>query len=180
MFTLPALRPFGKLKLTAVEGSRVRKIAMQSFGSVSDDSYSQKCVSCLTNQGDIYIITVPDLRKQVVFGPCLRREDISGISSFTFTDNGEALHQLSSSELQRISLSTKINTFTSCYVSQEQMDSESKAGQTPPKRGTTGGSGARNAIDEVTSEVADITIDSVRDHTTSNSVSVSGGHGQSS
>ncbi len=75
IFTLPSLRPFGKLKLTAHEGSRVRRIQVATFVSTADSAYSEKCLVALTNQGDLYVITVPELRKQLM-AQCLRREDI--------------------------------------------------------------------------------------------------------
>ncbi len=48
----------------------------------------------------IIIITVPDLRKQIVFHQCLKREDITGISSFTLNEFGEAVYQVLKIELK--------------------------------------------------------------------------------
>uniref|UniRef100_A0A182SZ71 Lethal giant larvae (Lgl)-like C-terminal domain-containing protein n=1 Tax=Anopheles maculatus TaxID=74869 RepID=A0A182SZ71_9DIPT len=63
---------------------------------------------CLTNLGDCLVLTVPELRRQLN-SAAVRREDINGISSLCFTSHGEALYMMSSSEVQRISLSaTKI------------------------------------------------------------------------
>ncbi|XP_053671237.1 lethal(2) giant larvae protein isoform X1 [Anopheles nili] len=63
---------------------------------------------CLTNLGDCLVLTVPELRRQLN-SAAVRREDINGISSLCFTNHGEALYMMSSSEVQRISLSaTKI------------------------------------------------------------------------
>ncbi|XP_053659652.1 lethal(2) giant larvae protein [Anopheles marshallii] len=63
---------------------------------------------CLTNLGDCLVLTVPELRRQLN-SAAVRREDINGISSLCFTSHGEALYMMSSSEVQRISLSaTKV------------------------------------------------------------------------
>jgi len=167
---LPALRPFGKLKLTAQEGSRLRGIRVQIFVSSVDDSYSEKCLSCVTNQGDLYTITVPDLRKQIVFGQCLKREDITGISSFTFNEFGEALYQISSSELQRISISTKGATVPFCSINGKFEESASKVESNHVSLPTTSAGHSSVSVhagvqlEEISSEVGDITIDSVRDH----------------
>ncbi|CAL8123087.1 unnamed protein product [Orchesella dallaii] len=176
IFTLPALRPFGKLKLTAQEGSRTRKIAVQDFVSTADEAYHEKCLSCITNQGDVFIITVPDLRKQIVFSQCIKREDITGISSFTFNESGEAFYQISSSQLQRVSVSTRaaLQIRPKCSVvgppnTTENESSGAQTGNHVDAHNDVGGSSEANhreaSVDDVSSEVADITIDSVRDHT---------------
>lgn len=59
---------------------------------------------CLTNLGDCLVLSIPDLKRQIN-AAAVRREDISGITSLCFTNFGEALYMMSSSELQRISLS---------------------------------------------------------------------------
>lgn len=167
---MPALRPFGKLKLTAQEGSRLRGIRVQIFGSSSDESYYEKCLSCVTNQGDLYTITVPDLRKQIVFGQCLKREDITGISSFTFNEFGEALYQISSSELQRISISTRGAVVPMCSINGhfvEEPKVESNHVSHPTTTTSAMGTSSNHSgvsIEEISSEIGDITIDSVRDH----------------
>ncbi|XP_050086824.1 lethal(2) giant larvae protein-like [Anopheles aquasalis] len=67
---------------------------------------------CLTNLGDCLVLTVPELRRQL-HSAAVRRKEINGISSLCFTSHGEALYMMSSSEVQRISLSaTKIVTPT--------------------------------------------------------------------
>ncbi|XP_050095822.1 lethal(2) giant larvae protein-like [Anopheles aquasalis] len=67
---------------------------------------------CLTTLGDCLVLTAPELRRQL-HSAAVRREDINGISSLCFSSHGEALYMMSSSEVQRISLSgTKIVTPT--------------------------------------------------------------------
>jgi hypothetical protein len=90
-----------------------------------------------------------------------------------FNERGEALHMCSSSELQRLSLSAKAVTRPLCSipiaqptVSSEFGEREIRAGPSP----TPALENARNEtkVEEVAGDTADITIDSVRDHTTLN------------
>ncbi|XP_017065593.2 lethal(2) giant larvae protein isoform X2 [Drosophila eugracilis] len=67
--------------------------------------YHETALICLTNMGDIMVLSVPELKRQLN-AAAVRREDINGISSLCFTNSGEALYMMSSSELQRIALST--------------------------------------------------------------------------
>lgn len=71
LFTLPSLRPYGKLKLTALEGCKLRRIGLAKFSEDPKDNYS----ICLTNTGDVSIISLPDLRRFFTIN-CMRREDI--------------------------------------------------------------------------------------------------------
>lgn len=160
--------------MTAQEGSRTRKVNIQNFVSTADDSYHEKCLSCLTNQGDVFIITVPDLRKQIVFSQCLKREDITGISSFTFNETGEAFYQISSSQLQRISVSTKAALLSKprCSVVGPQQDTTEHETTNNANHvdavnndGNLDSNHRDISMDDLSSEAADITIDSVRDHT---------------
>ena len=115
VFTLPSLKPYCKFKLTANEGSRVRKVAMVKFVSKSDENYSEDCLTCLTNQGEIGIFTVPDLRRQQVHN-CLKREDINGISSVVFTKNGQGFYLHSPCEFQRFTLSARNILEVKCKI----------------------------------------------------------------
>ncbi|GIX73484.1 lethal(2) giant larvae protein homolog 1 [Caerostris extrusa] len=115
VFTLPSLKPFCKFKLTASEGARVRKVAMIKFVSSRDENYNEDCMTCLTNQGEISIFTVPDLRRQQTHN-CLKREDINGISSVVFTKTGQAFYLHSPCEFQRFTLSTKDILQTKCKI----------------------------------------------------------------
>lgn len=78
VFTLPSLKPFGKLKLTAHEGARLRKAAVARFPSRSDPERVEFCLAVLTNQGEVALHGLPDLRRQLV-DACLRREDIKWV-----------------------------------------------------------------------------------------------------
>lgn len=106
VFTLPQLKPFCKFKLTAHEGSRARKLDLAKFVSTADPSYSETCLALATNQGDFSVFSLPDCRRQL-YAPHLKKEDISGINSVVFTQQGEALYLASPSELERISLSAR-------------------------------------------------------------------------
>uniref|UniRef100_K7FGM1 LLGL scribble cell polarity complex component 1 n=1 Tax=Pelodiscus sinensis TaxID=13735 RepID=K7FGM1_PELSI len=88
VFMLPKVSAKTKFKLTAHEGCRVRKVALVSFTSLACEDYTENCLACLTNLGDIHIFTVPGLRPQVHYD-CIRKEDISGIASCVFTKHGQ-------------------------------------------------------------------------------------------
>ncbi|KAL3273313.1 hypothetical protein HHI36_014764 [Cryptolaemus montrouzieri] len=117
IFTMPNLKPYCKYKLTAHEGARVRRMNFATFNGHHPDykDYSEIDLLCLTNLGDCLILTIPDLKRQLN-AAAIRREDINGISSLVFTKNAEALYLHSSSELQRISLSTTFSTHARCFL----------------------------------------------------------------
>ena len=66
LFTLPTLKPSGKYKLTAHEGARVRRVGFVTFTQKSNPDYTENCFTCLTNQGDLAIHSLPELRRQVL------------------------------------------------------------------------------------------------------------------
>ncbi|CAF4373183.1 unnamed protein product, partial [Rotaria magnacalcarata] len=58
VFTLPNLKPYCKFKLTATEGTRVRKVNINQFSLKTDhanESHSESCLVCLDNMGQISI-----------------------------------------------------------------------------------------------------------------------------
>lgn len=115
VFTLPKVGAKTKFKLTAHEGCRVRKVALVNFTSSASDDYSENCLACLTNLGDIHVFSVPGLRPQVRYD-CIRKEDISGIASCVFTKYGQGFYLISPSEFERFSLSAKNITEPVCLV----------------------------------------------------------------
>ena len=115
LFNLPNLKPLNKFKLTAHEGSRARRIGIAQFVSKSDDKVSEYGLIVLTNQGDISILSIPDLRRQFLT-PCTKREDISGISSLVFTKQAEGFYLHSASEFKRFSLSARRIVDATCKV----------------------------------------------------------------
>ena len=66
LFVLPTLKPSGKYKLTAHEGARVRRVGFVTFAQKSKPEYTENCFTCLTNQGDLAIHSLPELRRQVL------------------------------------------------------------------------------------------------------------------
>ncbi|XP_053682563.1 lethal(2) giant larvae protein [Sabethes cyaneus] len=68
-------------------------------------THTEISLLCLTNLGDCLVLSIPELKRQLN-AAAVRREDINGISSLCFTNHGEALYMMSSSEVQRITLST--------------------------------------------------------------------------
>ncbi|MGH0138024.1 UNVERIFIED_CONTAM: hypothetical protein FKN15_027005 [Acipenser sinensis] len=115
VFTLPKVSAKTKFKLTAHEGCRVRKVALVHFTSISSEDYSENCLVCLTNLGDIHVFSVPGLRPQMRYD-CIRKEDISGIASCVFTKAGQGFYLISPSEFERFSLSARIITEPLCTV----------------------------------------------------------------
>ncbi|XP_053550669.1 lethal(2) giant larvae protein homolog 1 [Bombina bombina] len=115
VFTLPKVSAKTKFKLTAHEGCRVRKLSLANFISATSEDYSENCLACLTNLGDIHIFSIPGLRPQVRYD-CIRKEDISGIASCVFTKYGQGFYLISPSEFERFSLSAKNITEPVCLV----------------------------------------------------------------
>lgn len=116
VFSLPQLKPITKYKLTAHEGARVRRMQFAQFTcpiatscarpdeSAALPMHTETGLLCLTNLGDVLVLSVPELKRQLN-AAAVRREDINGISSLCFTSHGEALYMMSSSEVQRVTLS---------------------------------------------------------------------------
>ncbi|KAL8573601.1 hypothetical protein ACOMHN_007154 [Nucella lapillus] len=102
-FTLPALKPRWKNKITALDGSRLRRVAFVSFRSKSGDNYSEHDIASLNNLGELGVYSVVSLRRQIVT-PALRREDINGIASFVFTKDEHGCYLQSPSEFSQVSL----------------------------------------------------------------------------
>jgi len=122
---LPSLKPYCKFKLTATEGTRVRKVNINQFTlrtgkyyfsviyfidimfSYSDninESHSESCLVCLDNMGQISIYTLPTLRRQILFS-CIKASDINALSSVQFSPFAHALYLQSSSELAQVTFS---------------------------------------------------------------------------
>ncbi|PNF23205.1 Protein lethal(2) giant larvae [Cryptotermes secundus] len=127
IFTLPSLKPFCKFKLTAHEGARVRRMGIAQF-TTAGGQHSESCLVCLTNLGDCIVLSVPELRRQLN-AAVIRREDINGISSLTFTRRGQALYLHSSSELQRVTLSATSITQPRCRLELPDGARESASGE---------------------------------------------------
>lgn len=88
VFTLPKVSAKLKLKLTALEGSRVRRVSVAHFGSCRAEDYGEHHLAVLTNLGDVQVVSLPLLKPQVRYS-CIRREDVSGIASCVFTKYGQ-------------------------------------------------------------------------------------------
>ncbi|XP_071400571.1 LLGL scribble cell polarity complex component 2 isoform X2 [Centroberyx affinis] len=106
VFTLPKVSAKMKLKLTAIDGSRVRRAGVAWFGSSRSEDYGESGLVVLTNQGDLHVVSLPAVKLQVQH-PCIRREDVSGIASCVFTKHGQGFYLISPSEFERFSLSTR-------------------------------------------------------------------------
>ncbi|XP_030840041.1 lethal(2) giant larvae protein homolog 2 isoform X8 [Strongylocentrotus purpuratus] len=115
VFALPSLKPRYKTKLTAMDGSKVRKVAFINYRSRNNDSYSENHISCLTNQGELGIYSIPHLKRQDHY-QALRRENVTGIASLLFTPRGEGMYLLSPSEFERFTMSASTVTEPLCML----------------------------------------------------------------
>ncbi|XP_028572708.2 LLGL scribble cell polarity complex component 2 isoform X1 [Podarcis muralis] len=129
VFTLPKVSSKLKLKLTALEGCRVRKVTVTNFASCKSE-HSENDLAVLTNLGDIQIISLPALKIQVRY-PCIRKEDVSGIASCVFTRYGQGFYLISPSEFERFSLSPKWLVEPRCLVKVPENTGNSHVHSTP-------------------------------------------------
>lgn len=114
MFTIPNFKALSKFKLTAHEGARVRRYDIGKFYNKTNNNHEYSLM-CLTNLGDVNIFSVNDFQRRFQHH-FLKKEDIHGISSLFFTNNGEGYYLKSSSEYQRFSLSAKKLNFLDCSI----------------------------------------------------------------
>lgn len=103
LFQLPNLKALGKFKLTAHEGSKARRVHISEFASQSEPIHREFAIACGCNQGMVGAYSVLDLRRQLQAN-YTKREDINGICSLVFTDNGGGFFLSSPSEFARFSL----------------------------------------------------------------------------
>ncbi|XP_014676770.1 PREDICTED: LOW QUALITY PROTEIN: lethal(2) giant larvae protein homolog 1-like [Priapulus caudatus] len=178
IFHLPSLKPYCKYKLTAHEGALVRKVGFVKFRSSKNDDYAEWCLSCLSNQGDVSTYNVPQLRKQLQ-ASCTRKDDISGISSALFTQDGEGFYQNSSSELTRFTISARKRTQPHCHLvlaegmrpaPPETLEEEEKKPKGEEERKESGEESKEEAATDESQPpsadvTGDITQDSITDHT---------------
>lgn len=123
------MKPFGKHKLTATEGTRVRKLALNQF---TTESHSETCLICLDNMGQISIYSLPTLRRQILFN-CVKPTDILALSSFQFTPYAHAFYLQSSSELAEISFTTQRIYSNAMVISYDKLQRRTIVNQTPSK-----------------------------------------------
>ncbi|KAF3817257.1 hypothetical protein GH733_011657, partial [Mirounga leonina] len=132
VFTLPKVSAKLKLKLTALEGSRVRRVSVAHFSSCRAEDYGEHHLAVLTNLGDVQVVSLPLLKPQVRYS-CIRREDVSGIASCVFTKYGQGFYLISPSEFERFSLSTKWLVEPRCLVDSTKSHSRPPNGSGPEK-----------------------------------------------
>lgn len=115
IFNLPNFKTIHKFKLTAHEGARVRRLDMGKFSHRTNAEQSEYSLLCLTNLGDVNIFSPVDFKRRFQHH-FIKKEDIHGITSLIFTNDGEGFYLRSSSEYQRFSLSAKKINYLECYV----------------------------------------------------------------
>lgn len=131
VFQLPTLKPVCKFKLTAIEGARVRRIGYNCYTSRTDPKYSEHCLSCLSNLGDLSVYSLPQLKRQVQI-QCMKQQDINAITSFVFSKQGQAFYLQSPSEFVHISMSARDTPQTT--QTQQQQSKSSSLTQQPSKK----------------------------------------------
>ncbi|KAJ8037464.1 Lethal(2) giant larvae protein-like 2 [Holothuria leucospilota] len=113
-FSMPNLKPLRKVKLTAQDGSKVRKVAFVNFRNKSGN-ISENAIVCCTNLGEIAIFGIDHLKKDFSY-PLLSQANVAGIMSLVFTSRGEGFYLLSPSEFSRFSISTRNITEPQCVI----------------------------------------------------------------
>uniref|UniRef100_A0A3Q3JYS0 LLGL scribble cell polarity complex component 2 n=1 Tax=Monopterus albus TaxID=43700 RepID=A0A3Q3JYS0_MONAL len=146
VFTLPKVSTKMKLKLTAMDGSRVRRVGVAWFGSSRSEDYSESGLVVLTNQGDVHVVSLPAVKMQVHY-PCIRREDVSGIASCVFTKHGQGFYLISPSEFERFSLSTRYLVEPRCLVEAPPKSATSSQHRPQPDRASSAYSAARPVME---------------------------------
>ncbi|CAF0863937.1 unnamed protein product [Adineta ricciae] len=165
VFTLPNLKPYCKFKLTAVEGTRVRKVNINQFALKSDnvsESHSESCLVCLDNMGQISIYTLPNLRRQILFS-CVKASDINALSTVQFSPFAHALYLQSSSELVQVTFSPQTILPYSMSITYDKLqrktiqrsELDKAVRQTSPQRNLTNGNDALLLTPSKLSEHAD-------------------------
>uniref|UniRef100_H2ZMJ2 Lethal giant larvae homologue 2 domain-containing protein n=1 Tax=Ciona savignyi TaxID=51511 RepID=H2ZMJ2_CIOSA len=106
VFALPKISAKRKFKLTAVDGSLIRKVAFAKFPAAKNNDYMEHALVSLTNIGEMLVLgQLPLLRPQETYS-CISREDPHGISSCLLTASGQGMYLISPSEYERFTLST--------------------------------------------------------------------------
>lgn len=138
-FALPSLSTRDKFKLTAHEGSKLRRVGFVNFRSRSDGSYMESDLVCLTNIGEVHVYSIPHLRRQLK-SECVSRDNIIGIVSSVFTQMGEGFYLISPSEFSRFSVSAHVVTRPMCAIRRHSVTHENIVAHSDTRRSTPSGS----------------------------------------
>eukprot|EP00795_Rhopilema_esculentum_P009139 gene9139-16801_t len=119
IFALPTLRPKNKEKLTAIDGSRVRRIGMIKVpAKKEEETVDYHCMACLTNLGDIVVYAVPSLRPHMKTN-AIKKDNICAIHSTVLTRNGQGFYLRSNTEIQGFCLTVNEIVKPNCVLSPE-------------------------------------------------------------
>lgn len=105
-----------KFKLTALEGSLIRKAVFAKFSTGDNKPFYS--LMTLTNQGEIILFNL-DSEKQIILDQryeCLDKENAMGLFYSNLTPDGQGLHLLSPTEFQRFSSNSGIPSTTPCRM----------------------------------------------------------------
>lgn len=148
VFQLPTLKPVCKFKLTAVEGARVRRIGYNAYTSRSDPKYSEYCLSCLSNLGDLSVYSLPQLKRQVQI-QCMKQQDINAITSFVFSKQGQAFYLQSPSEFVHISMSARDSPQQLALIANTKQPVPANRNTSPKKSAANKSSSGQNSSQRV-------------------------------
>jgi len=104
LFSLPKFTPKRKVKLTATDGSRIRKV---NVSKLTNEEYNQYNLVCMTNQGEVHIYAPMSEVRLMKKLPCIKIDNMTAISSIMLTNNAQGFYMTSQSELQRFSLTSE-------------------------------------------------------------------------
>nr|CAB3263448.1 lethal(2) giant larvae protein homolog 1 [Phallusia mammillata] len=116
VFALPKVAAKRKFKLTALDGSLIRRAEYAKFVSSRNPDYNEYGLVCLTNIGEILIFgQLPSIRPQETYA-CIARDDAHGISTTLLTTHAQGMYLLSQSEYVRFTLSASSTVEPVCRV----------------------------------------------------------------
>jgi len=104
LFSLPKFTPKRKVKLTATDGSRIRKV---NVSKLTNDEHNQYNLVCMTNQGEVHIYAPMNEVRLMKKLACIKNDNMTAMSSTMLTNNAQGFYMASQSELQRFSLTSE-------------------------------------------------------------------------
>jgi len=127
IFSLPKFKVQRKLRITAQDGSLLKKVRFARFQS-KDGNYSEYNLVGLTNIGEIHLFSqIQSIRHQLAV-QCVDRENVQAISSTLLTCDTQGFYMSSQSEFQRFTLSSSNRVESICRAtSQSAIKNELKS-----------------------------------------------------
>jgi len=115
IFSLPHLKAKIKEKITAVDGSKLKRVGFINIRSKNDDEYSSYGIASISNQGEVTLYSLPQLSLQSK-NSCMKSENIIGINSCVFDKYGQGINCSSASEFEHFALTTWRAVKANCHL----------------------------------------------------------------